>query len=814
MPSLSRRAAKGFFAFAAGVAALTGSSANAQADPFALPKTTTASAVTEAALPGPGLSEIEIDGRVNARLVEIRGSGNALTIDADGARAAGLPVDATANGQIRVDALKLYQWRFDTLRQRLVIKLFRNNDGPNFRDFASRDNKLAQRDTITALRVDYDMNAVFGRSGVSVAGIGSAALVKGDFAAVTTARVAVESTGRPARVQRLDSFVQIRLPRSSAVATAGDFISAGSVSQRPLRMGGLQIASDFTQQPDLVTSPMPAFSGSVAVPTTLDILTADQRFQLGKLEPGEFTVRNIPLNPGRGSMSVLLKDSLGREVVRNVSFYLSNTLLREGLDSFAVNAGFVRRRYGIEGDNYGPLAASAYYRRGLSSFLTLEASAESTAGLLNIGSRADFTIGNVALSSLELRTSRDSTGRTGNLLNASLESIGRGVSGRMGVSLPTANYRDVASHLGDKPPPKQFFANIAFDLRQSMPLQLSYVRQDYAATPGHSAGFARRNELLSANLFYSPSPRVNFSLNGGFRQAQTRSFFVTAGVSIRVGPRHAVSLSGSEGAGQTSATLAYQYNDHQNSGLRAQATVGALDKTARITASAIHEGRWTTLNGGVVAAGGDVAGQLSATGTLIATGGTVYARGQSNNGYALVRAGDVEGIPVKLEHRFVGKTDRNGRLLVQNLRTSIPQRIDVDGTQLPADAVVLTSRHVISVPTRAIGLVDIDAMYYRPVVLQIVDQTGVALEPGVRAIASPSGRETLVGFDGTVEFNTASGDRALLAKSSGGDCRVVIPDDAQLEALSQPLVCQPVAQIAETEQPAHSLEGAKVARRN
>jgi outer membrane usher protein len=813
MPSLSRRAAKGLFAFAAGVAALTGGTANAQTDPFALPTTTTASAVPEAASSGPGLSEIEIDGRVNARLVELRGAGGALTIDADGARAAGLPVDAAASGQIRIDALKLYQWRFDPLRQRLVIKLFRNNDGPNLRDFANRDNQFAQRDTITALRVDYDMNAVFGRSGVSVAGIGSAALVKGDFAAVTTARVAMESTGRPARVQRLDSFVQMRLPRSSAVATAGDFISAGSASQRPLRMGGVQIASDYSQQPDLVTSPMPAFSGSVAVPTTLDILTADQRFQLGKLEPGDFTVRNIPLNPGRGSMSVLLKDSLGREVVRNVSFYLSNTLLRPGLESFAVNAGFVRRRYGIEGDNYGPLAASAYYRRGLSPFLTLEASAESSAGLLNFGSRADFTVGNVALSSVELRTSRDSAIGTGNLLNASVESIGRGVSGRVGVSLPTANYRDVASHLGDRPPPKQFFANIAFDLRRSMPLQLSYVRQDYVITPGE-AGFARRNELLSANLFYSPSSTINFSLNGGFRQTQTRSFFVTAGVSIRLGPRHAVSASGSEGAGQTSATLAYQYNDHQNSGLRAQATVGVLEKAGRITASAIHEGRWTTLNGGVVAAGGQVAGQVSATGTLIATGGTVYARGQSNNGYALVRAGDVEGIPVKLEHRFVGKTDRHGRLLVQNLRTAIPQRIDVDGTQLPADAVVLTSRHVISVPTRAIGLVDIDAMYYRPVVLQIVDQMGVAIEAGLPAIASPSGRETMVGFDGTVEFNTASGDRALLVKSAGGDCRVVIPDDAQLDAPGQPLVCQAIAQIAEAERSADSREGAKVARRN
>lgn len=813
MQSLSRRAASGLYAFAAGAVALTGTAANAQTDPFALPKTATAAAV-QTDVAGPGLSEIEIDGRVLARLVELRGTGNALTIDAAAARAAGIPVEDIASGQVRLDTLKIYQWRFDALRQRLVVKLLRKNDGPNLRDFANRDYELAQRRTIAALRIDYDLNFAAGRSGVQVAGLFSAAAVKGDFAAVTTARAGIGEGGKLAPVQRLDSFVQMRLPGRAAVATAGDFISAGSASQRPVRLGGIQLASDFSHQPDLVTSPMPAFSGSVAVPTTLDILTADQRYQLGKLEPGEFTVRNVPTNPGRGSMAVLLKDSLGREVVRNVSFYLSNTLLKPGLASYAVNAGFVRRRYGVDGDSYGPLAASAFYRRGLSPFLTVEASAESTAGLLNVGSRADFTIGNVALSSVELRTSRDSVAGSGFLLNAALESMGKRVSARAGVSLPTASYRDVASHLGDKPPQRQFFANIAFDLRSAMPLQLSYVRQE-PSDPRRMAPGERRSEVLSANLFYSPSPRVNFSLNGGMRQAERRAFFATAGVSLRLGPKHAVSAAASYGSGLTTSTLAYQYNDHQNSGLRAQATVGTLNDTARITASAIHEGRWATLNGGIVAAGGQVAGQLSATGSLIAAGGTVYARGQSSNGFALVRAGDVAGVPVKLENRFVGKTDRRGRLLVQNLRTMVPQHIDVDATRLPSDAVVLTSRHVIAVPTRGIGLVDIDAMYFRPVMLSLVDETGAALEAGLPVTASPSGRETLVGFDGTLEFNTASGDRALLVKTYTGQCRVVVPEGISLEGLGKPLVCRPVATIAEAEPAAKKpLAGRKVARRN
>lgn len=815
MPNQSRRAAKGLIAFAAGVAALTGSGANAQTDPFALPKTATATAATAAVqeIDGPGPSEIEVDGQLRARLVDLQGRGEALTIDAANARVAGLPVPETANGPIPLSTLKIHKWSFDPLRQRLAVTLLRRSDGPNFRDFARRDAELAQRRTIAALRIDYDFAATVTRRGASAAGLVGAALVKGDFVAATGARVGTETAAI-----RLDSFVQMRLPRSTAIATMGDFVSAGSSSQRALRLGGVQIASDFAQQPDLVTAPMPAFSGAVAVPTTLDILTADNRYNLGKIEPGEFTVRNIPTNPGRGSMAVLLRDSLGRETVRTVSFYVSNTLLRPGLSAYAANAGFVRRRYGVASDDYGPLVASAYYRRGLSPFLTLEASGESTPGLLNFGSRADFTIGNVALASVGLRGSRDSRAGTGAMLSSSLESLGRGVGGRIGVTLPTADYRDVASHLGDRPPPRCVFANLIFDLRRNMPLQLAWVRQTSAARPGAPRQVGERDEVVSASLFHSPSQRVNFSLVGGMRAgAAGRSAFVTAGISIRFGARHSLSAGANEGAGQSSATLAWQYNDQQNSGLRAQASLGTLDGAPRITGSAIHEGRWSLLQANVAAGAGEIAGQVSATGALIATGGTVYARSRSNNGYVLVRAGGVAGIPVKLENRFVGKTDRRGRLLVQNLRTLVPQHIDVDPAMIPDDAVVLTSRHVVSVPLRAVGLVDIKAMYFRPVVLRIVDASGAPLAAGLPVVAGPSGRDMLVGYDGLVEFNSASGDRRLLVKSPAGDC--VLELDA-LPEQDTPLVCRAVGTIAAAEgpvapAPAPARErAAKVARRD
>ena len=101
-----RLAAERLLALAAALAAvLGGQAAHAQSDPFALPKGLTAQSV--AVSEGPGLSEIAIDGEVRARLVNLAWRDGVLTIDADAARAAGLPVPDSGGAMIPLASLKL-----------------------------------------------------------------------------------------------------------------------------------------------------------------------------------------------------------------------------------------------------------------------------------------------------------------------------------------------------------------------------------------------------------------------------------------------------------------------------------------------------------------------------------------------------------------------------------------------------------------------------------------------------------------------------------------------------------------------------------
>lgn len=374
MLSPALNAARHPLALLAALAATTGSPLAAQSDPFELPAGLTAQSVRLEE--GPRLSEITVDGRTRARMVSLAGSGRELTIDADDARGAGLPVPDGATGPVKLAELDLYEWNYDSLRQRIAIKLFRKGDGDNLKDFAARADAASESRSLLALRVDYDLTATVAHGASSAGGLVSATLVYGNFAINSSVRASSDPLVGSPGLLRLDTTARLASPERGFSATLGDFVSAGSQSQRAVRMGGIQIASDFELRPDLITVPLPGFAGSVAVPTTIDVLAGDQRYQLGEVAPGDFTIRNVPSQPGRGEASVILRDALDREVVQTARFYVSDALLSPRTTGYAINAGFVRRQFGFASNDYGQFAATAYIRRGLSPFLTVEGSGE------------------------------------------------------------------------------------------------------------------------------------------------------------------------------------------------------------------------------------------------------------------------------------------------------------------------------------------------------------------------------------------------------------------------------------------------------
>ncbi|MGX7896146.1 hypothetical protein [Tsuneonella sp. HG222] len=791
MSSPNRSAASRFFTLlAALIVALAGHQpARAQEDPFARDPAIDARSV--AAAGGPGLSEIVVDGSARSRMVELTWRGKELLIDADGARAAGLPVPDDLHGNIPLGSLEIAKWQFDTFRQRLEISLFRKSDGKNLIDLARRSTEIGESHPITALRLNYDLTASAGAGKSVVGGYLDPVLVRGNAHLQSGLQISSDNgRGRPG-LKRLDTSANLYIPDKGLAVTAGDLISAGGQSQRALRLGGLKIASDFSLRPDLVTVPLPSFSGQVAVPTGIDIISNDRRTSLGEIEPGEFTVRNLPGTEGRGEVSVVLRDSIGREIIQSTRFYVSRAMLAKDISQFGANLGFVRRRYGEKSADYGPLAASAFYRRGLSPYLTLEGSGEWTRGTGNIGGRTDVIIAALVHASVEARASRDTRAGTGTLFDLAVESAGRGLSFGAGATLPSRKYRDVASRLGDFAVPKRFFGQVSFDLRDTIRANVSATRLENREDPRFPR-LERRIDALNLSLRTRVRDGIDLYTNGSLRRSERgTSYALFAGLSVQLGKGRSGYASGTVTNGRQGYSGGFRKFDAEPGDI-GYAIEGNLDgDIQRISGSASVRRDFGRLEVQAEQVNGQFSGRANARGTLIFVDNKVFARNQTTSSLALVRTtGNVDGVTVMRENRPAGVTSRGGVLLVEGLPNTGPTAIDVDGLKLPLDSLARATSKLIYVPRGSVGVVDLDIVRYRPVIRRVLDAGGNPLPAGMPVAAEPSGEKTMIGFDGYVEINAAGADGRLLVGKGADRCVVdLVTNPVTDDVEGPPLQC-------------------------
>lgn len=133
---------------------------------------------------------------------------------------------------------------------------------------------------------------------------------------------------RQAPTSRLESLYTYAEPEEARRWRLGDVISGALGWSRSVRMGGGQVSTDFGLRPDLVTHPLPALSGSAALPSTVDVLVNGVRALSHQVQPGPFQLRTLPIVTGAGDVLITVTDALGRQSVVTLPFYATTALLR------------------------------------------------------------------------------------------------------------------------------------------------------------------------------------------------------------------------------------------------------------------------------------------------------------------------------------------------------------------------------------------------------------------------------------------------------------------------------------------------------
>lgn len=621
----------------------------------------------------------------------------------------------------------------------------------------------------------------------------------------TTAIYNQDATSGYASTVRLDSSWRYVDAQNIRSYTIGDFVSNALSWTNSVRLAGFQFASAFEQRPDIVTAALPQFSGSAALPSTLDLYVNQQEVFAGQVPSGPYQLKSLPYVSG-GDVTLVATDATGRQITTTQAYYYNAQQLRQGVFEYSLDVGVPRLNYGLQSSDYDDTVfASGSMRYGLTSQTTIEGHTESSAdGLANLGGGIVQGLGGYGTISASLASShyKDWTGTQASLnVEGQIDDVRlyAGTQRTFGDYFDLArvsSYRYQRSHplfdAGDAANPAETAEATAID------------RAGISFTPGF--------DPTSVNLSYN---RISYSggtlrtVNMSLSRALTHrvSVFANAYTDLDNHADRGVYLSVSINLDHniTTQSTVTSNNGHmgytqQVNGLagQRQGDVGWGVATSYY-ADAPNQGdaylSWRTnyaqLRGDVYQYGSSTRTDLSAEGSVVIAGGGVFAAPQIGNAYAIVtNAGP--GAEVMQGGVLIGQANSSGRLFLPDITPYYEQHVYLDPSTLADGWQPAVTEQVAVAGYRQGTIIDFGAKRIHDAVLTLRGKDGKPIAPGY-TVQLEGGESAPVGYDGQVYFQELKAhNRISIDLGVAGTCTASFDYDVNGKPQQQigPLTCQ------------------------
>jgi outer membrane usher protein len=591
-------------------------------------------------------------------------------------------------------------------------------------------------------------------------------------------------SGWGADTVRLDTTFSRSFVDSATTLRIGDAISGNLGWTRATRFGGIQLQRNFALQPDLITFPIPAFYGQASLPSTVDLYINGLKQYSSPVPAGPFQLNTTPIVNGNGQAQVVITDAMGRQSSLDFSFYTANQLLRAGLSDYSLEAGFVRKGYGVSSFSYAnDPAASGTYRYGVVDWLTLETHAEASAGLANVGGGGVVEVGRAGIVNTSFAASQDH-GSSGS--QAELGYTWR--NDRFNLALDSTrtfgSYRDVASTYGRAPPQRSNRLLAGVMLGRAGSLGMSYVEQQYRGE--------LRSRFASAYYFRSLGSRCSFNLSANQNLDDHSERSVFAGLTFSFDSGTSVGVSAQHDSRGNALTLDASRPINPDGGFGWHARAQDSDSTHGGQAEIGYRAEQGQLLAGVENRDGATRAYADATGALVFMDSQFFFARHIDDAFAVVSTNGVAGVPVTLENRPIGKTDVRGDLLVTPLNSYQRNKIAIDPMQLPADVRIDRVDAQVTPSDRAGTLVrfGIESIRAASIILHDVGGKPLAVGSLVGLHGKPAS-SSVVGYDGVVYLEGLAESNTLDVQTPTGACATTFDYRARAQTVPVigPLVC-------------------------
>lgn len=729
--------------------------------------------------------EVFFGQRPTGQLVEMHLLEGRLHASPEDLREIGLVIDpsitADEDGLVALDALPGLKYVYDEQAQRLVLDV-----PPTLRPKQELGYQAPEPVHVTrgsGLLFNYDSYArrLAGEDTVSVA-----SMLRWFGAAGALESSAVVSSGDgPSGYRRLDTFWSYSDPGHMVTWTAGDLISGGMSWTRPVRLGGIQLRRNFGVRPDLITFPVPRFTGQATLPSSIELLVNNVNQFGSQVDDGPFVIDNFPRINGAGQATLVVRDALGRTTQTTVPIYVDTQRLARGLSDFSFEAGSLRHGYATEQDDYDSrIVASGSYRVGLSDDFTLEGHAQSGAGLRVAGVGGVWAPGG-RFGLVNASVARSSDAGSGSQRSYGYQWMNQAVGFDLQTQRRSAGYLD----LGDITDDGVVLSTIRSQDRASA--WMTVPRGSIAASWlrwTNSLGEEDRVSTLSWSQLLGPKVYATFSMFNS--ESSGRGYGLTFNVPLGESRDASVGVNHNAGRTDTFANLrqAAPYEGGWGWDVQAGDRDGGFGQ-----ASALLRGHYGELAFGADHLSGRTGYFAQGNGSLVFMGGEAFASRRVNDSFAVVSSNGVGGVPVHYENRLYGYTNDHGYLLLPDLRGWQRNRIAIDPDSLGVDYRVPTLEQMVTPADTGAVMVHFDVARVHPALVTLLDRAGRPMAAGTEGRIRGATDPFIVGMDGEAYLPDYAAGEVLEMLSGDTACSYELPVmEAAAAGVARmgPLVCR------------------------
>ncbi|OTG79858.1 hypothetical protein B9T31_16590 [Acinetobacter sp. ANC 4558] len=591
---------------------------------------------------------------------------------------------------------------------------------------------------------------------------------------------------RAAKGQILDTYWEKDLPEQLLRFRLGDAQSYALPWTRSSRISGLSLSKNFALQPYAITTPLMSFKGQVALPSQVDLIINGIEQFSQNVSPGQFDIQTAPTITGAGNAQMVITDINGQQQVIDLALYRGVNLLAQGLKDWSFNLGYPKLNYGISSFDYGnDLAFSGNYRYGVSNTMTLQTHSEFTRGLGQAGLGTIYQLGrragviNVSYAYSHASNQRGQLLGLGYSWNSTLFSVNYNTLREFG------EFNDIASLNGSG------FANRSDQIYLGVSTKIgqfggSYFKQDYREV--------QSSKYLLFNWSYNLPQRVNLNFSYSHNLVNGENgYYLSANIPWNRRDSSNLSVQRNNQVNQYGANYSHPLDQDQG-GFGWQLAANHTDEYSNFQSQLDYLGRYGLAQVNLQHLQSDQQKNItnvyaSVSGGLVMVKDTILPTRLSNGSFAIVSTSQVGHVPVHLENRLIGETNKKGYLLLDRLNPYQHNSIAINTLELPLDMKVETIKQDV-VPAQSSGVFVVFPIYkVKSIQFQAVDQqdqpitVGKGIWDSLSAMQQKQEPKMVVAYDGIVYLDDVKND-VLYIGDQKKFCQVHIPELSTLNGFT------------------------------